>query len=49
MNQIIFHPDIAALFSAERSTTPYKRKQGFAWYLLKGAFIPSGTVFHLIK
>lgn len=33
MNQIIFHQDIAALFSAERRITPYKPKQGFAWYL----------------
>ena len=32
-NQIIFHQDLAGLFSDERRLTPYERKQGFAWYL----------------
>jgi hypothetical protein len=32
-NQIIFHQDLAGLFSDERRITPYERKQGFAWYL----------------
>lgn len=32
-NQIIFHQDLAGLFSDERSITPCDSTEGFAWYL----------------
>lgn len=32
-HQLITHADIAGLFSAERSITPYQSHKGFAWYL----------------
>ena len=47
-NQIVFHQDLAWLFSDERRLTPYERKVGFAWYLCP-AEVASQQVWLLVN